>query len=77
MNKIDIIDNSIILTGIGISLIDLQNLLSIIILVIDLLWLGIKYITKFFRYIKDGKLTDEEKEDLKKDRDNIINKEDK
>lgn len=75
-DKTDLIDGSLICTGLGISLVDLQNILSIIILVIDILWILLKFTIKFFRYIKDGKLTDEELQDLENEFNKILNKED-
>lgn len=74
INKTDIVDGSLILTGLGISLVDLQNILSIIILIIDLLWILMKFIVKFFKYIGDGKLTDDEIEDLENDLKNVTGK---
>lgn len=75
-NKTDLIDGGLICTGLGISLVDLQNVLSIIILIIDILWILFKFMIKFFRYIKDGKLTDDELQDLEKDVNKITGKED-
>lgn len=75
-NKTDLIDGGLICTGLGISLADLQNVLSIIILIIDILWILFKFMIKFFRYIKDGKLTDEELQDLENDVNKITGKED-
>ena len=73
-NKTDIVDGGLILTGLGISLVDLQNILSIIILIIDLLWILMKFIVKFFKYFGDGKLTDEEIKDLENDLKNVTGK---
>lgn len=70
INKTDCIDYSVIFTGVGISLIDIQNILSIIILIIDILWILTKFIFKLIKYMSDGKLTQEEIDDL----DNDINK---
>ena len=70
INKTDCIDYSVIFTGVSISLIDIQNILSIIILIIDILWILIKFIFKLIKYMSDGKLTQEEIDDL----DNDINK---
>ena len=75
-DKTDLIDGGLICTGLGISLVDIQNILSIIILVIDILWILLKFTIKFFRYIKDGKLTDEELQDLENELNKIVNKED-
>lgn len=74
INKTDIVDGGLILTGLGISLVDLQNILSIIILIIDLLWILMKFIVKFFKYFGDGKLTDEEINDLENDLKNVTGK---
>ena len=73
-DKTDLIDGGLICTGLGISLVDIQNILSIIILVIDILWILLKFIIKIFRYIKDGKLTDEELQDLENEFNEIKNK---
>lgn len=75
-NKTDLIDEVLICTGLGISLVDLQNVLSIIILIIDILWILFKFMIKFFRYIKDGKLDDDELQDLENDVNKITGKED-
>ena len=75
-NKTDLIDGGLICTGLGISLVDLQNVLSIIILIIDILWILFKFMIKFFRYIKDGKLDDDELQDLENDVNKITGKED-
>ena len=75
-DKTDLIDGGLICTGLGISLVDLQNILSIIILVIDILWILIKVTIKFCKYISDGKLTDEELQDLENDVNKITHKED-
>lgn len=69
----DAVDGGLMLFGLTISLQDIQSILSIIIIVIDILWLLGKFVIKFFRYIKDGKLDDEELADLENDMDNIKN----
>ena len=74
ISKTDIVDGSLIITGLGISLVDLQNILSIIILIIDLLWILMKFIVKFFKYFGDGKLTDDEIKDLENDLKNVTGK---
>lgn len=63
----EVIEDSAILGGVIVSLQDIQSILSISLLLFNILWLVGKFTIKFFRYIKDGKLTDEEKEDLKAD----------
>lgn len=71
VNKNDLIDGGLILTGIGISLSDLQNILSIVILVLDICWIIFKIIRKIYpklqKYLEDRKLSKEEIEDLKND----------
>ena len=55
-------------TGLGISIIELQNILGLILTAINLFILVVTLVLKFIRYIKnDGKLDDEEVEDLFKD----------
>ena len=63
-NKVDLIDGALISAGLGISLQDIQSILSIIILCLDVLWILIKFVVKFIKYIKDGELTHEEIQDL-------------
>ena len=75
-NKSDLFDSGLICTGLGISLMDLQNILSIIILVIDILWILIKVTIKFCKYISDGKLTEDEINDIDNDIKKITGKED-
>ncbi len=67
----DAVDGGLMLFGLTISLQDIQSILSIIIIVIDILWLLGKFVIKFFRYIKDGRLDDEELADLENDMNNI------
>lgn len=69
----DAVDGGLMLFGLTISLQDIQSILSIIIIVIDILWLLGKFVIKFFRYIKDGRLDDEELADLENDMNNIKN----
>ena len=71
INKVDVVDGCLMLTGLTVSLQDIQATLSIIIIVIDILWLLLKFLIKFFRYIKDGRLTDEEIDDLLKTKEEI------
>ena len=59
-------------TGLGISIIELQNLLGLILTAINLFILVLSLILKLIRYIKnDGKLDKEELSDLTKDIENI------
>ena len=69
----DAVDGGLMLFGLTISLQDIQSILSIIIIVIDILWLILKFIIKFCRYIDDGKLEEDELDDLENDIDNIKN----
>ena len=72
-NVSDAVDGGLIGTGLVISLQDLQSILSIIILIVDVLWIVFKLIYKLIKYYKDGVLSDEEKKDLMNEIDNITN----
>ena len=72
-NVLDAVDGGLIGTGLVISLQDLQSILSIIILIVDVLWIVFKLIYKLIKYYKDGVLSDEEKKDLMNEIDNITN----
>ena len=67
INKVDVIEDGIILSGIGVSLVDIQTVMSIILLTFNILWLIMKFTLKLFRYLRDGKLTDDELDDLTND----------
>lgn len=55
-------------TGLGISIIELQNILGLIVTVINLFILVLSIVLKLIRYIKnDGKLDEEEIKDLEND----------
>ena len=55
-------------TGLGISIIELQNILGLIVTVINLFILVLSIVLKLVRYIKnDGKLDEEEIKDLEND----------
>jgi len=71
MNKTDAVEDMIILSGIGVSLVDIQTIMSIVLLTFNIIWLLVKLGIKFYRYLKDGKLTKEEIDDLTNDIDNI------
>ena len=61
-------------TGLGISIIELQNILGLIVTVINLFILVLSVVLKLVRYIKnDGKLDEEELSDLTKDIEHIHN----
>ena len=55
-------------TGLGISIIELQNILGLIVTVINLVILVLSIVLKLVRYIRnDGKLDEEEIKDLEND----------
>lgn len=55
-------------TGLGISIIELQNILGLILTAINLFILLLSLILKLIKYIKnDGKLDEEEIKDLEED----------
>ena len=55
-------------TGLGISIIELQNILGLIVTVINLFILVLSIVLKLVKYIKnDGKLDEEEIKDLEND----------
>ena len=55
-------------TGLGISIIELQNILGLIVTVINFFILVLSIVLKLVRYIKnDGKLDEEEIKDLEND----------
>ena len=65
-------------TGLGISIIELQNILGLILTAINLFILILSLVLKLIKYIKnDGKLDDKEIEDLSKDITDIKDKFDK
>lgn len=74
----EVVEDSAIVGGVIVSLQDIQSVLSICLLLFNILWLLGKFTIKFFRYIKnDGKLSEEEKADLKNDAeviDNLVDK---
>lgn len=67
MTKIDVFEDGLILSGIGVSLANIQTVLSIVLLVINLLWLSFKFLSKLGKFISDGKLTDDEIKELDED----------
>ena len=69
--KSDFIDYTLICTGTTISLMDIQTILSIILLVFNVLWLLIKFIVKIKDKLSDGKLTPEEIKEIDNDFQNI------
>ena len=73
LTKVDVVDGSLMLFGLTISLQDIQATLSIVIIAIDIIWLIGKFTIKFFKYIEDGNLSDDEVDDLLKTKDEIKN----
>ena len=72
----DLVDAGLITLGTGIALSDLHQILSIVILVLNAMWILLKFILKFFKYYSnDGKIDKEELDDLLDDV-NKIQKED-
>ena len=69
--KSDFIDYTLICTGTTISLMDIQTILSIILLIFNVLWLLIKFIVKIKDKLSDGKLTPEEIKEIDNDFQNI------
>lgn len=63
-DKIDITEGCIIVGGMTLSLSNIHHILSIIILIIDVLWLSLKFIVKVCRYIKNGDNLDELDNDI-------------
>lgn len=64
----EVVEDLAISSGIGVSLIDIQSILSIILLTFNVLWLIFKAIRKIVRYYKnDGKLDEEEMADIESD----------
>ena len=72
--KSDFIDYTLICTGTTISLMDIQTILSIVLLTFNVIWLLIKFIVKIKEKLSDGKLTPEEIKDLDNDFQNIKDK---
>ena len=72
MKVVDICEYAFLSVGLAVSLTDIKEVLCIILLVIDAIWLLLKFVLKFISYAKDGELSEEELEDLKSD---IKNKE--
>ena len=65
-------------TGLGISIIELQNILGLILTAINLFILILSLVLKLIKYIRnDGKLDNKEIEDLQKDITDIKDKFDK
>lgn len=71
----EVVEGLAISSGISVSLVDIQNILSIILLTFNVLWLILKVILKIVRYYKnDGKLDAEEISDIESDISDINDK---
>ena len=74
-NSIDVAEDMICVLGISISLVDIQQILSIILLSFNIVWLVVKFLVKFIRYYKnDGKIDNDEWNDLLNDEKEIDDK---
>ena len=74
----DTIDAVLISLGISLSISDIHQILSIILIVFNLVWLTLKFLLKLFKYYSnDGKLDQEEIDDLLDDVDKINKEGDK
>lgn len=71
--KSDFVDYTLIATGTTISLIDIQTIMSIVLLSFNILWLMFKFIVKLKEKLNDGKLTKEELNELENDVEEINN----
>ena len=67
MKVVDVIEYAFLSVGLAVSLSDIKEVLCIILLVFDALWLIMNFVLKFFKYAKDGELTEEEIDDLMDD----------
>lgn len=70
----EVVEDVIITSGIGISLVDIQNILSIVLLCFNILWIIVKVIIKLIKYYRDGKLDDIEAADIQHDIDTLDDK---
>lgn len=70
INAVDVIDSALITMGVSVSLTDIHQILSIILLIFNAIWIIVKVIVKCFKYYNnDGKLDDAEVDDIMKDLD--------
>ena len=75
LTNVDITEDMICVLGISISLADLHQILSIILLSFNIVWLVVKFLVKFVRYYKnDGKIDNDEWNDLLNDEKEIDDK---
>lgn len=69
MKLINVVEFLFLSVGLVISVSDINNILCVILLILDSIWLIIKVAFKIVKAIADGKLTDEEIEDIENDLD--------
>lgn len=53
--------------GIVLAIADVQAILSIILLIVDSIWLLLKLVLKIFKLAKDGELSDEDLEEIEEE----------
>lgn len=64
----EIVEDIAIASGISLSLIDIQRILSIVLLVFNIIWIITKILIKVIKYYRnDGKIDKEEAEDILND----------
>lgn len=66
---VNVVEYLFLSVGLVISVSDINNILCVILLILDSIWLIIKVAFKIAKAIADGKLTDEEIEDIENDLD--------
>lgn len=70
VNAVDVVDSALITMGVGVSLADIHQILSIILLIFNAIWIIVKVIVKVYKYYNnDGKLDDAEVNDIMNDLD--------
>lgn len=70
VNAVDVIDSALITLGVSVSLADIHQILSIILLIFNAIWIIVKVIVKVYKYYNnDGKLDDAEVNDIMNDLD--------
>lgn len=53
MNVKDVIEDVMIATGVSVSLVDIQQILSVVLLIFNVIWICIKAGVKIYHHIKD------------------------
>lgn len=70
INAVDVVDSALITMGVSVSLTDIHQILSIILLIFNAIWIIVKVIVKVYKYYNnDGKLDDAEVNDIMNDLD--------